>query len=90
MCLLCHTAPIPEERFQGDIGPPLAGVGARLDAAQLRLRVVDMRRLNPATPMPSYHRIDGLQRVGAAWAGRPVLDAGQIEDVVAYLRTLRE
>ena len=89
MCLLCHRGPIPEERFQGTIGPDLAGVGARLSAAQLRLRVVDMRRVNPASIMPAYHRADGLSRVAPAFAGKPILDAQQVEDVVAFLATLR-
>jgi L-cysteine S-thiosulfotransferase len=90
LCLLCHSAPIAEERFQGNLATDLAGAGARWSEAQLRLRIVDARRLNPATPMPAYHRIDGLQRVGAAWHGQPVLSAQQVEDVVAYLRSLRE
>jgi sulfur-oxidizing protein SoxX len=90
LCLLCHSAPIVEERFQGNLATNLAGAGTRWSEAQLRLRVVDARRLNPLTPMPAYHRTDGLQRVGAAWQGKPVLSAQQVEDVVAYLRTLRE
>ncbi|HEY8244374.1 MAG TPA: sulfur oxidation c-type cytochrome SoxX [Casimicrobiaceae bacterium] len=89
MCLLCHRGPIPEERSQGTIGPDLAGVGARLGAGQLRLRIVDMRRVNPASTMPAYHRIEGLERVAPAWTGKPILDAQQVEDVVAYLGTLR-
>ena len=89
-CLICHSIPVPQELFQGEIAPPLAGVGARLTPAQLRLRVVDPTRLNPGAIMPAYHRIDGLQRVDARWAGRPVLDAQAIEDVVAYLSTLRD
>ena len=63
---------------------------ARWSEAQLRLRIVDARRLNPQSPMPAYHRIDGLQRVGEAWQGKPMLSAQQIEDVVAYLRSLRD
>ena len=90
LCLLCHSAPIAEERFQGNLATDLAGAGARWSEAQLRLRLVDARRLNPASPMPSYFRVDGLQRVGEAWQGRTVLSAQQIEDVVAYLRTLRD
>lgn len=90
-CLICHTVPNEAgELFQGTIGPALAGVGARLSAGQIRLRVVDQRRLNPATVMPSYHRIDGLVRVAPRYVGRPVLDAQQIEDVVAYLSGLKE
>jgi sulfur-oxidizing protein SoxX len=89
-CILCHSGPFPEEKFQGDLAPSLAGAGTRWSGGQLRLRVVDGSRLNPATIMPSYYRIDGLERVGAAWRGKPILSAQQIEDIVAYLATLRE
>jgi L-cysteine S-thiosulfotransferase len=89
LCLLCHTGPFPEERFQGTLAPDLGGAGARWSPAQLRLRLVDGRRVNPQTIMPSYHRTEGLERVGTAWQGKPVLDAQQIEDVVAFLGTLR-
>ena len=88
-CLICHQVPEPTERFQGDLGPDLAGVGLRLDAGQLRLRLVDQSRLNPATIMPPYHRTERLTRVMEKYRGRPVLAAQEIEDVVAYLATLR-
>lgn len=90
LCLLCHAGPFPEERFQGNLAPDLAGVGARRSPAQLRLRLVDGRALNPDTIMPSYYSLAGLARVGTAWQGRPILAAGEIEDVVAFLATLRE
>ena len=90
LCLLCHTGPIPEERFQGNLAPDLAGGGKRWSAAQLRLRIADARELNPRTIMPPYYRTEGLNRVGAAWASKPLLNAQQVEDVVAYLATLRE
>ena len=90
LCLLCHSGPFPEQRFQGTLAPNLQGTGSRWSEGQLRLRVVDSSRLNPATIMPSYYRIDGLTRVGRAWQGKPVLDAEQIEDVVAFLTTLKE
>jgi sulfur-oxidizing protein SoxX len=89
-CILCHSGPFPEEKFQGDLAPDLAGSGSRWSAAQLRLRLVDASRLNPATIMPSYYRVDGLTRVGPAWRGKPILSAEQIEDIVAYLVTLRQ
>jgi L-cysteine S-thiosulfotransferase len=89
-CILCHGGPFPEERFQGDLAPSLAGSGGRWSEGQLRLRLVDASRLNTATIMPSYYRIDGLTRVGSAWRGKPILSAEQIEDMVAYLVTLRE
>ena len=88
-CLLCHAAPETGARFMGNLAAPLSGVGARLTAGQLRLRIVDSRRLNPDTIMPSYYRIDGLNRVAEAWRGKPVLTARQVEDTVAYLLTLR-
>jgi len=89
-CILCHSGPFPEEKFQGDLAPDFAGSGSRWSAAELRLRLVDASRLNPATIMPSYYRIDGLTRVGPAWRGKPILSAEQIEDIVAYLMTLRQ
>ncbi len=90
LCLLCHTGPFPEERFQGTLAPSLSGAGARWSEGQLRLRIVDAGRLNPDTIMPPYYRTDGLERVAKAFAGKPILSAGQIEDVVAFLVTLKE
>lgn len=89
LCLLCHPAPIPEERFQGNLAPDLAGVGTRLSTGQLRLRVADPRRVNPDSFMPSFHSERNPSRIGAAWAGKPILSAQQVEDVVAWLATLR-
>jgi L-cysteine S-thiosulfotransferase len=89
-CLLCHSGPFPEERFQGDLAPDLKGAGSRWSAGELRLRLVDATRLNPATIMPSYYRVDGLLRVAPNFRGKPALTAQQIEDVVAYLATLKD
>jgi L-cysteine S-thiosulfotransferase len=89
-CILCHSGPFPEEKFQGDLAPNLAGSGSRWSEGQLRLRLVDAISLNPATIMPSFYRVDGLDRVGPAWRGKPILSAEQIEDMVAYLTSLRE
>jgi sulfur-oxidizing protein SoxX len=88
-CLLCHAIPETGARFMGDIAPPLSGIGARLSAAQLRLRVVDQSRLNPDTVMPSYFKVDGLHRVAPAFRGKPIHNAAQVEDVVAFLQTLK-
>ncbi len=88
-CLLCHSGPFPAPHLQGTIGPSLAGVGARLSAGQIRLRLIDARRVNPDTVMPPYYVSDGLNRVGQAWRGRTALNGQQIEDVVAFLTTLR-
>ncbi len=90
LCLLCHTGPIPEERFQGNLAPDLAGAGERWTAGQLRLRMVDSRRINPATIMPAYYARTGLQQVPPALQDKTILNEQQIEDVVAYLQTLRE
>ena len=89
-CILCHSGPFPEQRFQGDVAPSLAGTGSRWSEGEIRLRLVDASRLNAVTIMPSYYRIDGLNRVGRAWQSKPILSAEQIEDIVAYLVTLRE
>jgi sulfur-oxidizing protein SoxX len=88
-CFLCHSVPDAGETPLGNIGPPLAGVGKRLSAAQLRLRLVDSTRINRASVMPAYYRIQGLQRVAPAYSGKPLLTAQQVEDVIAYLLTLR-
>jgi sulfur-oxidizing protein SoxX len=89
LCLLCHSGPFPEERFQGNLAPDLTGVGARLSAGQIRLRIVDASRVNPQTIMPAYFRTESLQRVAPAYRGKTVLTAAQIEDVVAFLVTLK-
>jgi L-cysteine S-thiosulfotransferase len=89
-CILCHSGPFPEQSFQGDVAPSLAGTGRRWSEGEIRLRLVDASRLNAATIMPSYYRVDGLNRVGRTWQGKPILTAEQIEDIVAYLITLRE
>ena len=88
-CLICHHAPEPAERFMGEIGPDLAGLGSRLTPAQIRLRVVDQSLINARTVMPPYYRVDRLARVAERYRGKPVLDAQQVEDVVAYLASLR-
>ena len=88
-CVLCHAVPEAEVRFPGNVGPSLAGVATRLTPAQMRLRVADNLRLNPDTVMPSYYRVDGLDRVAIEYTGVPILSASEVEDVVAYLVTLR-
>jgi len=85
-CLLCHSAPIAEQRLQGNLATNLAGAGARWTANELRQRIAVGR---PDSLMPAYGRVEGLVNVGEAWRGKPLLEAQQIEDVVAYLQTLR-
>jgi sulfur-oxidizing protein SoxX len=89
-CLICHKVPEPAESFQGDLGPDLGGIGKRLTAGQIRLRLVDESRLNPQTLMPPYYRVEGLGRVAARYRGKPVLTAQEIEDITAYLGTLTQ
>ena len=89
-CILCHSGPFAEARFQGDLAPSLAGTGSRWSTSQLRLRLVDATRFNAQTIMPSYYRVDGLARVGPSWRGKPILSAEQIEDIVAFLATLKD
>jgi sulfur-oxidizing protein SoxX len=89
LCLLCHRGPFPEERFQGTLAPDLRGVGARLSEAELRARIVNPERFNPETIMPAYFRSDGLTRVAPSFRGKTILSAAQIEDVVAFLATLK-
>lgn len=90
LCLLCHSGPIAEERFQGDLAPSLAGAGSRWSEGQLRLRIVDGARLNADTIMPAYYRTQGLQRVARSFEGKTILSAAQVEDVVTYLLTLKD
>ncbi|WP_281019042.1 MULTISPECIES: sulfur oxidation c-type cytochrome SoxX [unclassified Minwuia] len=89
-CLACHAAPIPEQAFHGDIGPPLHGVAGRLSEAELRLQVVDATRINEETVMPPFHRVAGLTGVRRDRVGQPLLSAMEVEDVIAYLLTLKQ
>ncbi len=88
LCLLCHSGPFPNERFQGNLAPDLVFAG-RLTEAQIRQRIVDPARTNPATIMPAYYRTEGLTRVAPSLSGKTLLTAEQIEDIVAFLATLK-
>ena len=88
LCLLCHSGPFPEERSQGDLAPDLRSA-ARLTEGQIRQRIVDSTKVNPQSIMPAYYRSEGLERVAPAYRGKTILSAEQIEDVVAYLTTLK-
>lgn len=87
-CVTCHNMPVNAD-FQGDLGPPLDGVATRWTAGELRLRIVDSKRINPDSNMPSFYRVEGLTAVRRDWAGRPMLTAQEVEDILAYLLTLR-
>lgn len=88
-CLACHVLPIPEQPFHGEVGPDLSAVGSTLSEGELRLRVVNPKVLNPDTIMPAFYRNDGFHRVLKGFEGKTVLTAQQVEDVVAYLMTLK-
>lgn len=88
-CLICHAMPIPQEPNHGTLGPPLDGVGDRYTEGELRLRIVDAKKIDPDTIMPAYYRADGLYRVDTPYAGKTIYTAQEVEDVVAYLMTLK-
>ena len=90
LCLLCHSGPFPEARFQGDLAPTLAGTGSRWTEGQIRARLIDSTAINAETIMPPYFRSEGGNRIRPAFAGKPILTAEEIEDVTAFLKTLRD
>lgn len=87
-CLICHSISALPDRDQGELGPPLDGVAKLYRREELRLRIMDARRVSPDTIMPPYYATDGLFRVGARWAGQTIYSAQDVEDVVAFLMTL--
>ena len=89
LCILCHNGPFPEERFQGNLAPELGSSVATLNAAQLRARIVNASYFNPNTIMPAYYRTDHLNRVATKFAGQTILNAQEIEDVIAFLLTMQ-
>jgi sulfur-oxidizing protein SoxX len=89
-CLACHVMPIPEQSFHGEIGPDLTGVGSRYKIGELRLRVVDPKTLNPDTMMPAFYRNDGFHRVAKKFEGKTILGPQEVEDLLAYLMSLRD
>jgi sulfur-oxidizing protein SoxX len=88
LCLLCHSGPFPEERFQGNLAPELSSSVARYTTPQLRARIVDASYFNPNTIMPAYYRTDHLNRVAPKFAGQTILSGQEIEDVLTFLLTL--
>jgi len=90
-CLSCHEIDaLQREPFQGDVGPPLNGVAGRWDTGTLRMIVVNAKKVfGDETPMPAFYRIDGLNRVRPEFLGKPILTTQQVDDVVAFLATLK-
>ncbi|SMY08912.1 sulfur oxidation c-type cytochrome SoxX [Flavimaricola marinus] len=96
-CVACHQISTSEAAFQGNVGPPLDGVGGRWSTEELRGIVANAKMVFPDSVMPSFYRVDGYTRPGDAFTGKaaageldPLLTAQQIEDVVAYLATLTD
>ena len=97
-CVACHQiAALPEVEFPGDIGPPLDGAADRWTEAQLRGIVTNAKMTFDGTFMPAFYKEDGFIRPGDGFTGKagteplaPILNAQQIEDVVAFLMTLKE
>ena len=88
-CLACHVMPIPEQPFHGQIAPDLAGIASRYSEGELRLRVVDSKIINPDSFMPAFYKNEGFHRVLKKFQGKSILTAEQVEDIVAYLLTLK-
>jgi sulfur-oxidizing protein SoxX len=86
-CVLCHAA--PGVATAGNVGPSLAGVGKRLTPGQIRLRIADITRVNAGAVMPTFHRVEGMQRVAPEYRGRAALNGQEVEDLVAWLATLQ-
>ena len=89
-CLACHAMPVPEQADHGNIGPDLAGVADRYSQAELRLRLVNAKLINPETLMPSYYKKTGFHRIQKKWKGKTIISAQDVEDILAYLDTLKE
>lgn len=90
LCVLCHSVPGTPGHLQGSLAPDLHGVGARYSEAELAAHLTVPERFNPDTIMPAYGRVDGLTNVSRAWIGKPVLQPAQIDDIIAYLLTLKD
>ncbi len=88
-CLACHVMPVPEQADHGEVGPPLNDVGSRFSAGEIRLRIVNPKVVNPDTIMPAFYRIHGLHRVQKKWKGKTIISPQDVEDIVAYLVTLK-
>ena len=91
-CLACHVnKDTSNEQFHGEVGPEMNGVGDRYDAAELRAIIINSKAVfGEQTLMPAFYRTTGFNRVNKKFAGKTILNAQQVEDVVAYLLTLKE
>ncbi|MDF1609432.1 sulfur oxidation c-type cytochrome SoxX [Hoeflea sp. YIM 152468] len=91
-CLACHAnSDMSGELFHGDVGPSLDGVASRWDEAQLRAIVTNSKKIfTDETIMPGFYSLDVGEHLAEAFVGKTILTAQQVEDVVAYLGTLKD
>ena len=90
-CLACHAiSKLADEPFHGDVGPSLDGVASRYTPAELRLQIVNNKIVNPDSVMPGFFTTGDLVGVRKQFEGKTILTAQQVEDVVAFLSTLKE
>lgn len=91
-CLACHVVSnLKKELFHGDVGPALDGVADRWSVEELRAIVVNSKKsLSEETLMPGFYSLDVGKNVVKDRAGQTILTAEQVEDIVAYLATLKE
>ena len=88
-CLACHAMPIPEQQFHGETGPSLYGVGNRLSEGELRMQIVNSKVTNEDTMMPAFYRTFGYNSPLKKFVGKTILSTQEVEDIVAYLLTLK-
>jgi len=91
-CLACHAvSSLSKEQFHGDVAPPLDGAADRWSVEQLRAIVVDAKQVfSDETMMPGFYSLNVGKNVRTDLVGKTILTAQEVEDVVAYLATLKE
>jgi sulfur-oxidizing protein SoxX len=90
-CLACHKIDqMKEIQFHGEIGPELSDIAGRMPAGQIRLRLVDPKSVNAETIMPAMYKNEGLHRVRKKFIGKTILSAQEVEDVIAFMMTLKK
>jgi len=89
-CLACHViSDLKDQADHGNVGPPLDDVGSRIKAAELRAQIANPKGSNPDSIMPAFLKKEGFHRLQKKWKGKTIISAQDVEDVVAYLLTLK-
>ena len=88
-CLSCHKAPINEEKFQGNFGPSLQGVGERYSKEELRLIIINSKIINPSSIMPAYFEKINYPRTPKEYYNKTILSSQEVEDIVEYIYTFK-